>query len=99
MPMAWSPLGGGGLMDGSKPALVAALKRIAGEQGVDEAAVAVAWLLAHPARIAPVLGTNTIARIEKIGEAAKVEIDRQPGLNSTPWQSAKRYLDDDDGGG
>lgn len=77
VPMAWSPLGGGGLMDGSKPALAAALKRIAGEQGVDEAAVAVAWLLAHPARIAPVLGTNTLARIAKIGEAAKVEIDRQ----------------------
>lgn len=77
VPMAWSPLGGGGLMDGSKPALVAALKRIASEQGVDEAAVAVAWLLAHPARIAPVLGTNTLARIAKIGEAAKVEIDRQ----------------------
>lgn len=77
VPMAWSPLGGGGLMDGSKPALAAALKRIAGEQGVDEAAVAVAWLLAHPARIAPVLGTNKLARIAKIGDAAKVEIDRQ----------------------
>jgi predicted oxidoreductase len=77
VPMAWSPLGGGGLMDGSKPALAAALERIAAEQGVDEAAVAVAWLLAHPARIAPVLGTNTLARIAKIGEAAKVEIDRQ----------------------
>ena len=77
VPMAWSPLGGGGLMDGSKPALAAGLKRIAGEQGVDEAAVAVAWLLAHPARIAPVLGTNTLPRIAKIGEAAKVEIDRQ----------------------
>jgi predicted oxidoreductase len=76
-PMAWSPLGGGALLDGSKPALAAALKRIANEQGVDEAAVAVAWLMAHPARIMPVMGTNNLSRIARIGEAEKVVIDRQ----------------------
>lgn len=76
-PMAWSPLGGGALFDGSRPDLLAALERIASEQGVDATAVAIAWLLRHPARIMPVLGTNNSARIARIGEAAKVEIDRQ----------------------
>ncbi|MGR6467761.1 aldo/keto reductase [Rhizobium sp. PAMB 3182] len=76
-PMAWSPLGGGSLFDGSRPDLLDALKRIGAEQGVDETAVAIAWLLAHPARIMPVLGTNRLDRIARIADAAKVEIDRQ----------------------
>lgn len=76
-PMAWSPLGGGRLLDGSNPALAAVLARLAGEYGVDEAAVAVAWLLRHPARILPVLGTNNLTRIAALGQAMKVEMDRQ----------------------
>ncbi|MGL3608458.1 aldo/keto reductase [Rhizobium sp. G187] len=76
-PMAWSPLGGGRLFDGSKPELLAALKRIGSEQGVDETAVAVAWLLRHPAAILPVMGTNALERIAKIADALTVEIDRQ----------------------
>jgi len=74
--MAWSPLGGGSLMgkDGSLPD---ALERIAQEKSVDAAAVAVAWLLAHPAKILPVMGTNNLARIASISDAEKVEMDRQ----------------------
>lgn len=74
--MAWSPLGGGDLMRGQ--GLVAErLDRIARAQGVDRAAVAVAFLLAHPAGILPVLGTNNVERIAKISDALKVEIDRE----------------------
>ena len=36
-----------------------------------------AWLLAHPARILPVLGTNNLDRIGRIGDAAKVTMDRE----------------------
>ena len=76
-PMAWSPLGGGALFDGSNAALRARLTEIGAEQGVDDAAVAVAWLLAHPVRILPVLGTNNLDRIARIGDAAKVRMDRE----------------------
>lgn len=76
-PMAWSPLGGGSLFGEDNRQLLAALERIGKAQGVDATAVAVAWLLRHPARIIPVMGTNNLERIGKIGEAAKVEIDRQ----------------------
>lgn len=76
-PMAWSPLGGGRLLDGSKPELLAGLKRIGAEHGVDETAVATAWLLRHPATILPVMGTNSLDRIAKIADATKVEMDRQ----------------------
>jgi len=74
--MAWSPLGGGSLM-GKEGPLSDALERIAKENNVDAAAVAVAWLLAHPAKILPVMGTNNLARIAAISDAEKVEMDRQ----------------------
>ncbi len=74
--MAWSPLGGGKLMKG-KGILGKALKKIAVNQNVDIAAVAVAWLLAHPARICPVMGTNNLNRIAKISDAMNVKMDRE----------------------
>lgn len=76
-PMAWSPLGGGALFDGKNAALRTALKTVGEDHGVDEASVAVAWLLAHPARILPVLGTNNLDRIARIGDAARIQIDRE----------------------
>lgn len=74
--MAWSPLGGGSLMTGDGP-VAALLDELANEFGVDRAAVAVAFLLRHPATILPVLGTNSLSRIAAISDAAKVDLDRQ----------------------
>lgn len=76
-PMAWSPLAGGALFGGAQTDVMAALKIVADTQDVDETAVAIAWLLAHPARIMPVLGTNNLGRIATMADATKVEIDRQ----------------------
>ncbi|WP_299586808.1 aldo/keto reductase [uncultured Tateyamaria sp.] len=73
--MAWSPLGGGGLMTGGDK-LHAVMDEIASANGVDRAAVATAFLLAHPAHIIPVMGTNNIDRIKNIGAAANVALDR-----------------------
>lgn len=75
-PMAWSPLGGGTLMTGDHAA-GQALDQVAQAQGVDRAAVAVAWLLAHPAGIVPVMGTNTLDRIARFSDALKVKMDRE----------------------
>ncbi|WP_332304163.1 aldo/keto reductase [Rhizobium sp. GR12] len=76
-PMAWSPLGGGSLFSGAHGATTAALERIGREQGVDATAVAIAWLLRHPAKILPVLGTNNLQRIKTAADAMRVKIDRQ----------------------
>ena len=72
--MAWSPLGGGKLItdDGS---LGKVIDKIATKQNVDRAAVAVAWLLAHPAKICPVMGTNNLERIAKISDAMSFNMD------------------------
>jgi len=53
------------------------LDEIAKKNQVDRAAIAVAFLLAHPAKILPILGTNNIDRISSISDATKVELDRQ----------------------
>ena len=74
--MAWSPLGGGKLMS-NNGLLGKALAKIAANQNVDMAAVAVAWILAHPAKICPVMGTNNLDRIAKISDAMKVKMDRE----------------------
>jgi len=73
--MAWSPLGGGSLMNGNTD-VMKTLDVIAGENGVDRAAVAVAWILAHPAKVLPVMGTNNLTRIAGLSDALKVNMDR-----------------------
>ena len=60
-----------------KGALGKALSKIAANQNVDIASVAVAWLLAHPAKICPVMGTNNLDRIAKISEVMNVRMDRE----------------------
>lgn len=74
--MAWSPLGGGDLMTGTGE-LATRLDLIAKRYEVDRAAVATAFLLAHPAKISPVMGTNNLERISALADAGKVSLDRQ----------------------
>ncbi|MEM9524363.1 MAG: aldo/keto reductase [Pseudomonadota bacterium] len=76
-PMAWSPLGGGSLFSHAGKELRIALREVGERWNVDESAVAVGWLLHHPARIIPVMGTNDPARIERIGNAARIKMDRE----------------------
>ena len=81
VPMAWSPLAGGQLFSAQPgdniKSLVTRLQTIGTEYGVAIDAVAIAWLLRHPAKIIPVLGTNSLARIGSLSDALKVEMDRE----------------------
>jgi predicted oxidoreductase len=76
-PMAWSPLAGGHLRAEANDGLSARLDAIGKAAGTDWTAVAVAWLLHHPAKVIPVLGTNTLSRIATISDALRVPMDRQ----------------------
>lgn len=73
--MAWSPLGGGKLMT-DKNELTNKMDEIASNNNVDRSAVAISFLLAHPANIIPIMGTNNINRISTISDAFKVKMDR-----------------------
>ena len=75
-PMAWSPLGGGALMT-EDTHLTQLMDRVADDFLADRAAVAVAWLLAHPAGILPVMGTNSIERIKAISHAFDIQMTRE----------------------
>jgi predicted oxidoreductase len=81
--MAWSPLGGGRLhsqasQQGTAAARLAPhLAELANASGVDESAVAIAWLLHHPAGVLPVLGSNRLDRISRFADALRVPMDRQ----------------------
>jgi predicted oxidoreductase len=50
---------------------------LAEEKGVTSSAIAIAWILRHPARIQPIAGTSNKKRIEDIVKAVDVEITRQ----------------------
>lgn len=87
-PLAWSPLGAGLLGDGGvdllpgqrgyRPAAVAAvLDRIASAVGERRTTVALAWLLKHPARIVPILGSTDPERIRGAVAAASMELTRE----------------------
>lgn len=76
-PMAWSPLAGGALFAGAQPELVEVMRDMAAAKGCEMAALAIAWLLAHPARIMPVIGTNRLSRIAAMSEAFRVDLDRE----------------------
>ncbi len=74
--MAWSPLGGGSLIS-AEGTLGNVMDEIAAGYGVDRSAVAIAFLLAHPAQLMPVMGTNNPDRIARISDALKVKLDRE----------------------
>ncbi|MEH3103903.1 MAG: aldo/keto reductase [Sphingomonas phyllosphaerae] len=73
--LAWSPLGGGRLTDAAHPA-GALLGEHGAAYGVDAATAALAWVMAHPARIIPIVGSQTPGRIAAAAWAYRVEWTR-----------------------
>jgi predicted oxidoreductase len=77
-PMAWSPLGGGRLFhDDSDEArrLRETLTRIGRDLGrASMEQVALAWILKHPAKFVPVLGTGKVGRIKRAVAALDIEL-------------------------
>jgi len=78
VPMAWSPLGGGRLAtgDGVRPELLATIDAIAAREAVDRAAVAIAFVLAHPSTPIAIIGSQTPERIATSTAALGVELSR-----------------------
>jgi predicted oxidoreductase len=72
-PMAWSPLGGGQLMTTDHQNVFSSLKE---RQGSD-AQLALSWLLQHPSKIFPVIGTTKPERIIEAAAAVNIQFDRQ----------------------
>lgn len=78
---AWSPFqvrfyGGVFMNDSSYPTLNSVVNRIAEEKGVSPSAIAVAWILRHPAKIQTLAGTTNAERLKDICTASNVELSR-----------------------
>ncbi|MEW6304891.1 MAG: aldo/keto reductase [Verrucomicrobiota bacterium] len=87
-PLAWSPLGGGLLADGAHDLLpwqekyrpekiVTEVDKIAKARGVSRSVIGLAWLLKHPARIVPIVGSTNPARIREATKAVEIELTRE----------------------
>ena len=82
--LAWSPLGQGRLAapaaessdDPRAQAVIAALDEVAGRAGTPRAAVAYAWVMAHPARPIPLIGSQNPQRIREASRAYAVQLTR-----------------------
>jgi predicted oxidoreductase len=89
-PMAWSPLGGGNLFksQGEREQRVRdALLSVAAEHGHDNAgAVAIAWLLRHPAHPVPVLGSSRVQRLRDLARSESLALTRQQWFSI--WQAS-----------
>jgi predicted oxidoreductase len=80
---AWGPLAYG-YLSGRKPAdpsesqvkAAAVVSELAKTHGVGAEAILIAWLLRHPARIQPVIGTTDPRRIETSCQAVELELSR-----------------------
>jgi predicted oxidoreductase len=78
--LAWSPLGGGRIAQpGSarEEAVAAALDKIAEKAGVSRTAATYSWIMAHPARVIPIVGTQNVGRITELADAFRITWTRQ----------------------
>ncbi len=79
-PLAWSPLGGGRLLSPESErdkAVATELDRIASEQAVSRSVAAYGWLMAHPAGIVPIVGSQIAERIAEAAQALTMRWTRQ----------------------
>lgn len=79
---AWSPFQYGFfegvfLNNDKFPELNKKIDELAQIKGVANTAIAIAWILRHPAKIQPIVGTTNAARLKDICRASEIELTRQ----------------------
>lgn len=77
--LAWSPIGGGRLIkpeNAREQAVAKALQMIANDQDVSLAAAALGWLMAHPAKIVPIIGSQNPKRMKDAMRALTMQWTR-----------------------
>lgn len=78
----WSPFQygffeGAFLNNAKFPELNQKIDEIAASRGVTNTAIAIAWLLRHPAKMQPIVGTTNPGRVKDICKASDVKLTRQ----------------------
>jgi predicted oxidoreductase len=90
-PMAWSPLAGGRIFepnDAAAARLATAAKGMASRyDGASLEQLAYAWVLAHPSRPLPVIGTNKLDRLQSAAKADSIPLAREDWY--ALWEAAQ----------
>ncbi len=78
-PLAWSPLAGGRIStgDGVRPELITTLNNLAAKHNVSREAIAIAFVLSHPAQPIALIGTQQPQRLNDCVTALTVNLSRQ----------------------
>lgn len=87
-PMAWSPLAAGLIGEGATRLLPSqkaykvekfrtVLEAVARARGTSRTNIAIAWLLVHPSKILPIIGSTKPDRIREAAKAADIELSRE----------------------
>ncbi len=87
-PMAWSPLAAGLIGSGAKRLLpsqeayrtenfLPGIDALAQARGATRVTVALAWLLRHPSKILPIIGSTNPQRIREAAKAPELELTRE----------------------
>lgn len=79
-PLAWAPLGGGVFSDDTHPryrSIIAAATLLAEKYKTGVNQLLIAWLLSHPSKIIPVVGTTKIERLVQAREATNILLSRE----------------------
>ena len=82
-PMAWSPLGGGTLVADPSSKLLAK----ASKYNATPPQMLLAWLLRHPSRIFPVIGTSKPERLIEAAASINIKLDLQDWFDM--WKEGK----------
>ena len=80
IPMAWAPLGGGNIFnaeDERSKRVIAVSQLLSEKYNVLPEQILLAWLLKHPSKIKPVLGTAKHERIKLALEATRINLLRE----------------------
>ena len=88
-PMAWSPLAGGRIFteDSEKAQRLRSVLGTLGEKhDCSIAEVALAWVLAHPSRVIPIIGSNNMDRMKQMVGALEVKLSREEWFEV--WQGS-----------
>ena len=79
-PMAWAPLGGGLFTDDVHPrfrSIIAVASELAEVYATGINQILIAFLLKHPSKIIPVVGTTKVERLVQAKEAFQIELTRE----------------------
>ena len=91
-PMAWSPLGGGRIFTDKEDeqiqrvnaAIDRIIKRYSNDIRPDQ--LLLAWLMKHPSKVLPVVGTARIERLKAAADAVAIELEQEEWFEL--WEAA-----------